>query len=46
MLLGLYLSSRDNFLLFHSLAELFSIVVGTGIFLLAWNSRNIADSAM
>ncbi len=36
---GLYLSSKYNYLLFHSLSELFSIIVACGIFIVAWNSR-------
>jgi PAS domain S-box-containing protein len=36
---GLYVSSRYNYLLFHSLAELFSIVIAGGIFMTAWNAR-------
>jgi signal transduction histidine kinase/CheY-like chemotaxis protein/PAS domain-containing protein len=39
VLTGLYLSSLYNYLLFHSLAEVFSIVIGCGIFMVAWNSR-------
>ncbi len=39
-LVGLYLSRHyGGYLLFHSLAELFSIVVGCAIFLIAWNAR-------
>lgn len=34
-----YLVSSRNYLLFHSAAELFSIVIGCGIFVVAWNSR-------
>ena len=37
--LGLYLLSLYSYLLFHSLAEIFSIVVGCGLFLVAWNVR-------
>ena len=37
--LGLYLTSLHHYLLFHSLAEIFSIVVACGIFMIAWNSR-------
>jgi PAS domain S-box-containing protein len=44
VLLGLYLSSLYNYLLFHSLAELFSIVVACGIFMIAWNSRRFLDN--
>lgn len=39
VLAGLYLISLDNYLLFHSLAELFSIIVAFTVFLIAWNSR-------
>jgi PAS domain S-box-containing protein len=41
VLTGLYLCSIHSFLLFHSLAELFSIAVAGGIFMLAWNARGI-----
>jgi len=44
ILFGLYLSSLYNYLLFHSLAEIFSIVVAWAIFILAWNSRRIMDN--
>ena len=42
--LGLYLTSLHNYLLFHSLAEIFSIVVACGIFMVAWNSRRFLDN--
>jgi PAS domain S-box-containing protein len=42
--LGLYLASLYNYLLFHSLAEIFSIVVACGIFMVAWNSRRFLDN--
>ena len=45
LLLGLYLSSLYNYLLFHSLAEIFSIVIAFCIFILAWNCRNIIDNS-
>ncbi len=35
----LFLVSLQNYLLFHSLAELFSIVIAFGIFVIGWNSR-------
>ncbi len=35
----LYVSQLYEYLLFHSLAELFSIVIGCGIFVIAWNTR-------
>jgi len=34
------LIGQSNYLLFHSLAELFSIVIAFGIFVIGWNSRN------
>lgn len=44
ILFGLYLSSLYNYLLFHTLVELFGIVVGCGIFIVAWNSRRLLDN--
>lgn len=44
VLLALYASSLYSYLLFHSLAEMFSIGVAFGIFMLAWNSRRFMDS--
>lgn len=41
LLLGLYLLSVPYYLLFHSLIELFSIIVACGMFMIAWNSRRI-----
>ena len=42
--LGLYLASLYNYLFFHSVAEIFSIVVAFGIFSVAWNSRGFMDN--
>jgi PAS domain S-box-containing protein len=36
---GLYLTRLYSYLLFHSLAELFSITIACGVFLVAWNAR-------
>ena len=44
ILAGLYLASRYNYLLFHSLVERFSVFVACGIFVVAWNSRRFLDS--
>ncbi|MCK4513990.1 MAG: hypothetical protein KAU31_01970, partial [Spirochaetaceae bacterium] len=44
ILVGLYLTSRYSFLLFHSLAEIFSIVVAFSIFVIAWNSRSFMNN--
>ena len=38
--MGVYLTSWHSYLLFHSLSEIFSIVVSFSIFLFAWNSLN------
>jgi PAS domain S-box-containing protein len=40
----LYLTSLSNYLLFHSLAEFFSILVGVGIFVIAWNALRFLDN--
>jgi hypothetical protein len=45
LLFGLYLTSLYNYLLFHSIAELFSVVVASGIFILAWNSRRFLENS-
>ena len=34
-----YLTSYYRYLLFHSIAELFSIIIAGGVFLVGWNSR-------
>ena len=39
VLSGLYLTTYVNYLLFHCLAELFSIVVAACLFMVTWNSR-------
>ena len=44
ILVALYLASRYNYLLFHSLAEIFSIVIACGIFIIAWNSRQFVSN--
>ncbi|MDM8568317.1 MASE3 domain-containing protein [Thiotrichales bacterium HSG1] len=38
-IVGLYLISLYNYLLFHSIAEFFSIIVCCTVFLITWNSR-------
>ncbi len=35
----LYWASRENYLLFHGVAELLGVAVAWGVFLLVWNSR-------
>jgi signal transduction histidine kinase len=41
---GLYLVSRQSYLIFHGLAELFSITVAFGLFVIAWNARGFLES--
>lgn len=42
--LGLYVVQTLNFLLFHGLAEVFSIIIAGSVFLVAWNSRKLMDN--
>jgi PAS domain S-box-containing protein len=42
--LGLYLTSLYSYPLFHSLAEVSSIVIACGIFVIAWNSRRFLEN--
>ena len=44
ILAGLYAASLYSYLLFHSIAEIFSIIVAFGIFIIAWNSRRFIDN--
>ncbi len=43
-LFGIYLTSFYSYILFHSLAEGFSIVISCGIFMIAWNSRRLLQN--
>lgn len=43
-LVGLYFCSRYSYLLFHLIAEGFSIVVACAIFLLVWNARDFLQN--
>ncbi len=45
VLAGLLVIGSRNPLLFHSLAELFSIVVACSIFLIVWNTRRLLDNS-
>lgn len=40
ILLSLYLISARNYLLFHTVAEMFSVVVASAVFVIVWNSRS------
>ena len=39
-----FILSQYNFLIFHSLAEMVSIVIAWGVFMLVWNSRRIINN--
>jgi PAS domain S-box-containing protein len=39
VLVGLYISSLYNYLLFHMLAEMFAVVTACSIFVVTWNAR-------
>ncbi|NPV59347.1 MAG: PAS domain S-box protein [Actinobacteria bacterium] len=41
---SLYLLSRYNYLLFHSVAEVFSVLIAWSIFVIAWNARGTASN--
>lgn len=43
IMLGMYWISTYNYLLFHSIAEIFSAIVAFGIFMIAWNSRALLE---
>lgn len=41
---GFYLLSQVDYLLFHSLIELFGVVVAFSVFIIAWNGRKYLDN--
>ncbi|MEN8614847.1 MASE3 domain-containing protein [Dehalogenimonas sp. THU2] len=41
---GMYILSRNDYLLFHSFIELISVAVAFGIFLIAWNARRFLSN--
>ncbi len=43
-LVGVYLTSLYSYLLFHSLAEIFSVIIAISIFATLWNSRRFIDN--
>lgn len=40
----LYMMSRTDYLLFHSVVEIFTMVVAFSIFVIAWNARQFSDN--
>jgi signal transduction histidine kinase len=45
MLIGIYLTSLYSYLLFHTLAEIFTISVIVCIFIITWNTRKQIDNS-
>ncbi|TXT65527.1 MAG: conserved membrane protein of unknown function [Promethearchaeota archaeon] len=45
ILLLIFLTSFINYLLFHTISELFSIIIGGTIFLIGWNSRRYIENS-
>lgn len=45
VLAGLEILSAYDFLLFHTVAEIFSIVIAGCVFIISWNSRDNVDSS-
>jgi signal transduction histidine kinase len=43
ILVALYAASVSGYLLFHSVAEIFAIVISGAVFTLAWNSRRFSN---
>lgn len=43
-IISLYFLSLYSYLLYHSFAEIFSIIIAAGIFMVAWNSREFMDN--
>ncbi|MBM9604048.1 MASE3 domain-containing protein [Desulfopila inferna] len=44
-LIGLYLTTFINYLVFHTMAEIFSIVIAFSIFVIAWNSKQYSRNS-
>lgn len=45
VLAGLHAATFYNYLVFHTVVEVFAIVVACGIFMFAWNSRDVSDNS-
>jgi PAS domain S-box-containing protein len=44
LIIVLFISIRESYLLFHTLVELFSVTVAFAVFIVTWNSRKILDN--
>ena len=42
--IALWLTSRFNYLLFHSFSEIFSIAIASAVFMISWSSRGYPES--
>jgi signal transduction histidine kinase len=42
-ILGLYYSTFYDYLFFHTFVEFFSVLIGFGVFVIAWNSRHVSE---
>lgn len=45
-LVGLYAISQSNFLLFHGLAEAYSIIIAFAVFVIFWNTRQLLENGI
>jgi PAS domain S-box-containing protein len=45
LLLGLFLTSRYSYLLFHTISGFFSVLIAAGVFAIAWNSRRFQENS-
>jgi signal transduction histidine kinase len=45
VLVGIWATTLHSYILFHSIAELFSIVIAFGIFIVAWNARQFMNNS-
>jgi PAS domain S-box-containing protein len=44
LLAGLFVTSRYSYLLFHSVVGFFSVLIATGVFAIAWNTRGFQEN--
>ncbi|HXY74809.1 MAG TPA: MASE3 domain-containing protein, partial [Dehalococcoidales bacterium] len=44
LLIGLYILSRYNYPLFHSIADGITVFIAAGVFILVWNRRHLLDN--
>ena len=44
LLVSIYLLSIPGYILFHSLAEIFAIIIGCAVFTLTWNTRRFVNN--